>query len=108
LALASWLASPASVLAASLKYGDAHHFMINLCLHRELTITQITGSVFVEPGHVDLGLSIKFSSKGKQVLGYTRKIDRSRGAGTNYRPGGGGSWEFTERVRASPICNSAN
>eukprot|EP01113_Clastostelium_recurvatum_P022706 TRINITY_DN2717_c0_g1_i2.p1 TRINITY_DN2717_c0_g1~~TRINITY_DN2717_c0_g1_i2.p1 ORF type:complete len:1752 (+),score=474.29 TRINITY_DN2717_c0_g1_i2:141-5396(+) len=52
-----------------------------------LILSKITASVFFEPGRINLGLNMKFSGKGLQVPGYSRKMET-------------GGWEFTERAIA--------
>jgi hypothetical protein len=61
-------------------------------------LSMVTGSLFVEPGRVDIGLNIKFSSRALQVLGYTRRIDRQDGErNTQY-------WELSDRAIALVVA----
>eukprot|EP01114_Cavostelium_apophysatum_P014830 TRINITY_DN3939_c0_g1_i1.p1 TRINITY_DN3939_c0_g1~~TRINITY_DN3939_c0_g1_i1.p1 ORF type:complete len:1028 (+),score=267.90 TRINITY_DN3939_c0_g1_i1:154-3237(+) len=46
-------------------------------------LAKITGLVFFQPGKINLGLGLKFSSKNLQILGYSRL---------------GRSWEFSQRA----------
>lgn len=81
-----------------------------------LTLSKITGDVFFEPGkfanfhckrltistgRLNLGLSMKFSGRNQQVLGYSRQIVKYPRPGTqNYFNNRGPQtvWEFSEKA----------
>jgi hypothetical protein len=57
-------------------------------------LSKITGVVTFEPGRHNVGLNMKFSTKSQQVMGYTRKIEKSFGNNNGPRP----QWEFSEKA----------
>ena len=59
-------------------------------------LSKITGTVTFEPGRQNVGLSMKFSSRNEQVLGYTRKLDQSDN--NNNNNGRGPQWEFSQKA----------
>jgi hypothetical protein len=55
-------------------------------------LSKITGTVTFEPGRQNVGLSMKFSSRNEQVLGYTRKLDQLENSNSRSQ------WEFSQKA----------
>ncbi len=57
------------------------------------TLSKITASVKFNPGSLNLGLNLKFSSRGQQVMGYTRRIERVSPNGQTVS-----RWEYSQKA----------
>jgi len=65
------------------------------------TLSKITASVFFQPGKLNVGLSIKFSGKAQQVLGYSRSVPKPQKSNQNNyynNRGPQNQWEFSDKA----------